>query len=406
MSRFIGVRSEALVESLMVEAVSLLSSSLVEVIGEDAPDSGPRVVPRDLRMWLGRLRLLAGVPFGHLVADASLLPAESIRFFYLDRDWTDALVQGALSVGTVTTSDRAQLTQLHGVVRDEIDEAERLVRMPGVEPGEKVPAGVAGSISGFILRSRMVSGWPGLHVRGYGLDNLAANPPIKDDEVGEEHDTSLRRLRLLRMERLAPAVLLVLFDGVPSVVHIEEPRVGIQFGVEEEGMELAGSVRLTLDRIRPLDVAAGVRFNDPLTRTVLVTTAATHGEDAVLDVPVKSTGATIDWVGAGTGLEVVDPVEGVVSAAVAAMAPVGDVRATVFLRDKNTGKRIEPLLEVDVPFRRNAPGVMHLQALAKRMTDKDPGLGTLDAQDPVSADALFRPQVDVAMLLRSFKGVV
>ena len=97
--------------------------------------------------------------------------------------------------------------------------------------------------------------------------------------------------------------------------------------------------------------------------------------------------------------------------------------------DKNTGKRIEPLLEVDVPFRRNAPGVMHLQALAKRMTDKDPGLGTLDAaefalqmlqfpfravfgdrtlagQDPVSADALFRPQVDVAMLLRSFKGVV
>ena len=33
------------------------------------------------------------------------------------------------------------------------------------------------------------------------------------------------------MERLAPAVLLVLFDGVPAVVHIEEPRQGIQFGV-------------------------------------------------------------------------------------------------------------------------------------------------------------------------------
>jgi hypothetical protein len=32
------------------------------------------------------------------------------------------------------------------------------------------------------------------------------------------------------MERLAPAVLLVLFDGVPAVVHIEEPRQGIQFG--------------------------------------------------------------------------------------------------------------------------------------------------------------------------------
>jgi hypothetical protein len=33
------------------------------------------------------------------------------------------------------------------------------------------------------------------------------------------------------MERLAPAVLLVLFDGIPEVVHVEEPRSGIQFGV-------------------------------------------------------------------------------------------------------------------------------------------------------------------------------
>ena len=38
-------------------------------------------------------------------------------------------------------------------------------------------------------------------------------------------------MKVLRMERLAPAVLLVLFDGVPAVVHIEEPRQGIQFGV-------------------------------------------------------------------------------------------------------------------------------------------------------------------------------
>ena len=58
----------------------------------------PRIVPRDLRQWLARLRLLEGVPFAYLVADSELLPPESIRFFYLDRNWTDALVQGALSV--------------------------------------------------------------------------------------------------------------------------------------------------------------------------------------------------------------------------------------------------------------------------------------------------------------------
>ncbi len=429
MSTVQAIRADAMVRALMTEAVGLLSASLVRVIGEDAPDAGPRVVPRDLRLWLGRLRLLAGVPFGHLVADASLLPAESIRFFYVDRDWTDALVQGALSVGTVTTADRAALTELHGIVRDEIDEAERLVRLPGVEPGSAVPTGSAGSICGFVLRSRLVSGWPALHVRGYGEDNLAQDPAVPDDEVGEEHDVALKRLGLLRMERLAPAVLLVLFDGVPSVVHIEEPRAGIQFGVEEQGMQLAGTVRLTLDRIRSLDVPSGIRFHDPLSRTVLATTAATHGEDALLDVPVTSTGASIAWVGSGTGLEVLDPVPGVVSAAVATMAPVGDVAAQVFLRSASDGRRLEPPVPVDVPFRANAPGVIHLQVLAKRMTDADPNLGgdldaaefalqmlqfpfravfgdrTLAGQEPVAADALFSPRIDVAQLLRRFQGV-
>jgi hypothetical protein len=87
------------------------------------------------------------------------------------------------------------------------------------------PIGVGGQITGFLLRSRLVSGWPGLHVRAYATDT---HP---DDQTVPEMDTSPDRVRLLRMERLSPAVLLVLFDGVPAVVHIEEPRSGIQFGV-------------------------------------------------------------------------------------------------------------------------------------------------------------------------------
>ena len=189
---------------------------------EDDPTLGPRVTPLELRAFLARLRLLDGVPFSYLVADSELLPTESIRFFYLDRAWTDALVQGALSVGTVSTADRAQLEALYGTVRDEVDEEERLVRLPG---GEAVQQGPAGPVTGFLLRSRAVSGWPGLHVRAYR------------EELGQADDATIpesdpRRLKLLRMERLAPAVLLVLFDGVPAVVQIEEPRQGIQFGVQ------------------------------------------------------------------------------------------------------------------------------------------------------------------------------
>ncbi len=218
--------------SRALAALNLTASKVLEVStaafvelrpepAEEDPYLGPRVTPGEVRGFLARLRLLQGVPFAYLVPDAELLPPESIRFFYLDRAWTDALVQGALSVGTVNSADRTQLESLYETVRDEVDEEERRVRLPG---GERVQQGPAGPVSGFLLRSRAVSGWPALHVRAYreelgGPDR--ANIPESDP----------RRLKLLRMERLAPAVLLVLFDGIPAVVHIEEPRQGIQFGV-------------------------------------------------------------------------------------------------------------------------------------------------------------------------------
>ena len=101
-----------------------------DLIVDHDPDDGAHVVPGELRRFLARLRLLHGVPFSYLVADAELLPIESIRFFYLDRAWTDALVQGALSVGTITTADRAQLEAVYPHIRDEVDEAERTIRTP------------------------------------------------------------------------------------------------------------------------------------------------------------------------------------------------------------------------------------------------------------------------------------
>jgi len=179
------------------------------------------ILPNSARSWLARVRLLEGVPFAHLVPDSELLPPESIRFFYVDREWTDALTQGALSVGTVNSLDREHMQALHARIRDEVDAEERQVRLVGADaPG----AAAAETITGFLLRSRVVSGWPALHVRGYRSEIG------RDDGKVDEDDP--RRLRLLRLERLAPAVLLCLFDGIPEVVHIEEPRQGIQFGVD------------------------------------------------------------------------------------------------------------------------------------------------------------------------------
>jgi hypothetical protein len=202
-------------------------------------DDGDGATPAELREWLVRLRLLDGVPFAYLVADSELLPPESIRWFYVDRRWTDALVQGALAVGTVNSDDRTQLANQYPQVRAELDNEERNLRR---QAGSNRYAGAAGPISGFLLRSQAVSGWPALHVRAFSID---PGPDADEARVPEDQPG---RMRLLRLERLAPAVLLCLFDGVPTVVHLEEPRQGVQFGFDATGDD--ENVRATL---RPRD---------------------------------------------------------------------------------------------------------------------------------------------------------
>ena len=67
------------------------------VLQPPAPSAEPEptdLIPDELREWLVRLRLLHDVPFAYFVADTQLLPEESIRWFYVDRRWTDALVHG------------------------------------------------------------------------------------------------------------------------------------------------------------------------------------------------------------------------------------------------------------------------------------------------------------------------
>jgi hypothetical protein len=203
----------------------------VDTVTATQPEQPAPVLPDGARSWLAALRLLSGVPFQHLVPDERLLPQESVRFFYIDRGWTDALVQGALSVGAVTDADRALLAQLYSTVRDDIDRAERRVRVTGGE-GEE---GAADVLTGMLLRSRAVSGYPGIHVNAY-RGEVADNGPQEDPS----------RLHTMRMEQLAPSVLFVIFDGAPTIVHVDEPRHGIQFGVDENGGSVPGAWKYQL----------------------------------------------------------------------------------------------------------------------------------------------------------------
>ena len=113
-----------------IQAAMSAAQNYADLVTDRDPDDGEHVVPGELRRFLARLRLLHGVPFSYLVPDADLLPTESIRFFYIDRAWTDALVQGALSVGTISSADRTQLEAVYPHIRAEVDEAERTIRQP------------------------------------------------------------------------------------------------------------------------------------------------------------------------------------------------------------------------------------------------------------------------------------
>src|SRR6185503_15442254 len=62
----------------------------------------------DLVEWIARLVLLYPVPFHYLIPHQSLLPPESLRFFHLDDNWVDALVDGAFSIAVRSFDDKRQ----------------------------------------------------------------------------------------------------------------------------------------------------------------------------------------------------------------------------------------------------------------------------------------------------------
>lgn len=162
--------------------------------------------------FLGQLLLLRNLPFLHLVPDARFLPAESIRFFYLDPNWLSALLDGALSVGLGTSLEsavQATLTQQLEQMAQAASLAWRATQL-----GQSPPSPPAGPTSGFLLRSALTSGWPGLGVTG-----TSQNQPVP----------------LLRLEHLGPNVLIALFNGVPDTISLSEPREGLEFGVNDFG---------------------------------------------------------------------------------------------------------------------------------------------------------------------------
>lgn len=162
--------------------------------------------------WLAKLVLLYNVPFNHLVPDQRMLPVESVRFFYVDQNWLTVLANAAMTIGVHGTRD----IEVNKLIAPELWRQAKL-KVPAVRrkllrrrtdaapPMPQMPA------AGMLLRSELVSGWPGLQI------------------IGTAAGTTVNAMRI---DRLAPNVLIILWDAVPDTVTISQPQQGLAFGVE------------------------------------------------------------------------------------------------------------------------------------------------------------------------------
>ena len=195
-----------------------------EAILAALPDPTPPTLVTD---WLSRLKLLYGVPFNYLVPDEGMLPPESIRFFYLDLNWVSALIDGAFSIGrnlTITGDtaslnvDRAINSALHAAVSARAT-AVRSRRLGLAAP--QVSETTLQTVSGFVLRSSLVSSYRNLGVNVYPVGHTPNDPqPVM--------------LTLLRLEALGPQsdTLICLVDGDAYRVDIHEAPEHLHYALD------------------------------------------------------------------------------------------------------------------------------------------------------------------------------
>lgn len=168
--------------------------------------------------WVVDKLYLYNIPAHYLITDPSHLPSESIRFFYVDDSWLDALLDGALSVGNTLERDTdsvrlAMKEALNAYFNTPLDADAHPFR-------PQIPR------YGFLLRSAIIKACPNMEVH--------APYPTRGDPRSE----------VLRADKLGDEVLFCLFDRVPgdpefTTIMLQQPphqqRFAAGTGFETQG---------------------------------------------------------------------------------------------------------------------------------------------------------------------------
>lgn len=177
----------------------------------------PVTLPENLLAWLRNLQLLMGVPFNYLVPDEGMLPAESIRFFYLDPNWVDAVIDGAFSIGrNLTRQASSPILALDGATRGGVQLTLRVnaAALRAVHLGIPAPVTTLKIVTGFLLRSSLVAAYPGLGVYAYSANGDELNI-LRFERLGQESDT-----------------LLCLIDGEAAQIDVHEAPEQLHYGID------------------------------------------------------------------------------------------------------------------------------------------------------------------------------
>jgi len=246
-------------------------------------------LPQLLLDWLTDLLLLKKLPFYYLVPDEAMLPKESLKFFRLDRNWLACLFDGAMSIGRTTNG---QLCHDQVFMEQYFSQA---LQKAGISIDQRQP------VTGFLLRSAVVKGWwPGIQAEGFSSG------------AGEPGDTDL--LSRLRLDTLAPEILIGLFDGDARRINIHEAAQGTHFGISPLS-DTPGQYQKELRYLSPPEKAGKEIFGtdgNPSTTQVPPVAAGRDVIDLVsLANNIKTALGNPTFTSAEFALEMIEGVEGV-----------------------------------------------------------------------------------------------
>ncbi|AOY79830.1 hypothetical protein BJP36_07685 [Moorena producens JHB] len=164
-------------------------------------------VPTTVSNWLADLRLLKGIPFNYLVPDEALLPVESIRFFNVDNNWLEAVTDGAFAIGRASDSDyQNDKDYLYNALYSDLETL---------------------TLSGFLLRSEAVSGWPDMQIEAF-------------DQEGNSLDS-------VRVEQLSSSIMLCIFQGSLDRVELHLNPEILHYGLTPDESVDSGYVKYLRD---------------------------------------------------------------------------------------------------------------------------------------------------------------